>query len=68
MDYYAAKERADAIVALLASGDDPDVARGDQERLCVDVLRYIAERSTDANAALIAREALRVVDAPGERW
>jgi hypothetical protein len=63
-----ARERADAIIALLASGDDPDVARGNQERLCIDVLRVAAQSAWDTPTRLLAREALRVVDAPGERW
>lgn len=63
-----AQEHADQIIALLESGEDPVAAHGDQERLCVDVLRAIVASKPDPWVRMLAEQALRVVDAPGERW
>lgn len=68
MSPKGAEERADQIITLLASDEDPETAHGDQERLCADVLRAIVVSKPDPWVRMLAEQALRVIDAPGERW
>jgi hypothetical protein len=66
----SARERADQILAGLATGADPQVAHEEADRLVADVLHAIADVSTIGAGAdrwvwLMATQALRVVEMPG---
>jgi hypothetical protein len=63
-----ARERADRIVADLAAGADPKVAHEEADRLIVDILHGIADSNPDSWVRLMVEQALRVVEAPGQRW
>jgi hypothetical protein len=64
----SARERADRIVADLAAGADPKVAHGEADRLVVDILHGIADSNPDSWVRMMVEQALRVVEAPGQRW
>lgn len=63
-----ARQRADQILWSLAEDGDPESTHADQDQFYVDVLRIIAEHSTDPYTRQHAVQALRVADGPGTRW
>ena len=60
------RERVEHILAMDASGGDPESAHGSQDDLYVDVLRAVATGLKDAQE--MARETLRVAASSGVRW
>lgn len=63
-----ARQRADRIIADLAAGRDPEGAHGDEDAFIEDVLRDILESKPDPFVRMMVEQAVRVADAPGERW
>lgn len=65
-----ARQRADRIIAALTAGDDPETEHYDQDQFLVDVLRSVEQHGPGGcyGCSMLAREALRVADAPGTRW
>lgn len=65
MDVSHVQQRVQAIAE---ASRDPEAAHGLEDKLLTDVLKAIAEQSTDPAAQALASTALSVKALPFERW